>query len=250
MLSERYVLAVEPKTAAMILNVHKEVLGMAYDPVCKMEVSENETQYTSQYGGKTYYFCSSGCKTEFDAYPERFATAESAAGTIGVEGGAAGYGASASAKGKASETYQKFRESQTYQKALGKGHELTDKAKGQARTMIDKQRDRSSSMLGSVASALRQTAQQLQSQEQGSIARYADSAAAKVDQLSGYLRDKDADQLISEAERMVRRRPAVFLGGAFALGFALSRFLKSSGMRAGSPGGHGGSKSYSAGMSA
>lgn len=39
---------------------------MAIDPVCKMEVDERKAAWTTSYKGKTYYFCSSGCKTKFD----------------------------------------------------------------------------------------------------------------------------------------------------------------------------------------
>ena len=39
---------------------------MAIDPICKMEVDEKTAKWTSQYKGKTYYFCGSGCKAEFD----------------------------------------------------------------------------------------------------------------------------------------------------------------------------------------
>jgi hypothetical protein len=46
--------------------------------------------------------------------------------------------------------------------------------------------------------------------------------------VAGYLTARDVDQLVSEAEAFARRQLAAFLGGAFALGFLVSRFLKSS----------------------
>ena len=45
---------------------------MAKDPVCNMEVNENEAAATSTYKDKTYYFCAAGCKTAFDKEPEKF----------------------------------------------------------------------------------------------------------------------------------------------------------------------------------
>lgn len=45
---------------------------MAIDPVCKMEVDEATAQWTSEYQGKTYYFCAPGCKSSFDADPEKY----------------------------------------------------------------------------------------------------------------------------------------------------------------------------------
>jgi YHS domain-containing protein len=50
---------------------------MAIDPVCKMEVDEETAQWTSEYQGKTYYFCAPGCKASFEKDPEKFLGAES-----------------------------------------------------------------------------------------------------------------------------------------------------------------------------
>ena len=43
---------------------------MAIDPVCKMQVDESKAA-TSEYKGKTYYFCATGCKKAFDQKPEK-----------------------------------------------------------------------------------------------------------------------------------------------------------------------------------
>lgn len=45
---------------------------MAVDPVCKMEVDEKTCTITSEYNGKTYYFCAAGCKKAFDEEPEKY----------------------------------------------------------------------------------------------------------------------------------------------------------------------------------
>ena len=45
---------------------------MAKGPVCGMNVDENKAAATSQYKGKTYYFCALGCKKAFDAEPEKY----------------------------------------------------------------------------------------------------------------------------------------------------------------------------------
>lgn len=47
---------------------------MAKDPVCGMDVNEaNPPGGKSDYQGKTYYFCSAGCKRSFDAEPAKYA---------------------------------------------------------------------------------------------------------------------------------------------------------------------------------
>jgi len=49
-----------------------EVSLMAKDLVCNMNADEEKAAATSVYIGKTYYFCSKGCKEKFDKEPERF----------------------------------------------------------------------------------------------------------------------------------------------------------------------------------
>ena len=45
------------------------------DPVCGMDVEVETTPpaLTWEYKGKTYYFCSAGCKATFDRNPAKFA---------------------------------------------------------------------------------------------------------------------------------------------------------------------------------
>src|SRR5262245_647228 len=50
----------------------REVLAMAIDPVCKMHVDEKKAAATSEYKGKTYYFCAQICKTKFEKEPDRY----------------------------------------------------------------------------------------------------------------------------------------------------------------------------------
>ncbi len=44
---------------------------MEKDPVCGMSV-DPKTSVSSQYQGKTYYFCCNGCKASFDKEPEKY----------------------------------------------------------------------------------------------------------------------------------------------------------------------------------
>ena len=46
---------------------------MVKDPVCGMNVDEKKSAGTSSHAGKSYYFCSSGCKDEFDKNPSNYA---------------------------------------------------------------------------------------------------------------------------------------------------------------------------------
>lgn len=125
--------------------------------------------------------------------------------------------------GQASEKASEYAE-QGQEKAAEAAEQGREKAKGQ----ISTQKERASSELQGVARALKSTGEQLREEDQDSIGRYADQAAEQVERLSNYLSDKDSEEFVSEVEDFARSRPAVFLGGAFVLGIAAARFLKSS----------------------
>jgi Cu+-exporting ATPase len=44
----------------------------AIDPVCGMKVKPEKAAASYEYKGKTYYFCCAGCRTKFEADPEKF----------------------------------------------------------------------------------------------------------------------------------------------------------------------------------
>jgi Cu+-exporting ATPase len=52
-------------------NTLKE-LAMEKDVVCGMQVDPAKAAGTSQHNGKTYYFCSQGCKAKFDGNPAQY----------------------------------------------------------------------------------------------------------------------------------------------------------------------------------
>lgn len=43
------------------------------DPVCGMELTADTVEATSEYEGRTYYFCSSDCQETFEQEPARYA---------------------------------------------------------------------------------------------------------------------------------------------------------------------------------
>jgi YHS domain-containing protein len=45
---------------------------MAKDPVCGMQVDPTKAAGASEYQGKTYVFCSAGCKRKFDSNPQQY----------------------------------------------------------------------------------------------------------------------------------------------------------------------------------
>ena len=45
---------------------------MALDVVCNMQVDPKTAAAKAEYKGKTYYFCSPGCKVSFEKDPEKY----------------------------------------------------------------------------------------------------------------------------------------------------------------------------------
>lgn len=82
--------------------------------------------------------------------------------------------------------------------------------------------------LGSVVQALRGAGEGL-GDEGAAVRGYVDQVADRVDSLSKYVQNREVSQIVSDVERMARREPALFIGGAFVLGLLTARFLKSTG---------------------
>ncbi|HEY1421327.1 MAG TPA: permease [Candidatus Dormibacteraeota bacterium] len=53
----------------------EEGAKLVQDPVCGMSVDAATAEHRSRFGGKDYFFCSSGCKATFDQEPEKYADA-------------------------------------------------------------------------------------------------------------------------------------------------------------------------------
>jgi len=106
--------------------------------------------------------------------------------------------------------------------------QLKDQVAETATSKLEDQKTQATSSLGNVSEAIRQTGDQLRSNDQEAIAQYVDRAAEQLDQFTGYLQSRDMRQIVGDVEAFARREPALFLGGAFVLGLLGARFLKSS----------------------
>ena len=50
-----------------------QAMAMVEDPVCGMRIESEEAAATTEYQGKTYYFCSQTCYDAFQADPTAYA---------------------------------------------------------------------------------------------------------------------------------------------------------------------------------
>ena len=118
------------------------------------------------------------------------------------------------------------------QQARQQASELANRGNEEIKGQLANQKHQAAQRMTPVQAALRETGQQLRNQGQGPVAEYADKAADQVERFAGYLRENDVDQLLDEARGFARRRPALFLGSAVAIGFFATRFLKSTSQEA------------------
>lgn len=110
--------------------------------------------------------------------------------------------------------------------------QMISQVRQNASARIDEHKQTAATGLASIAEAVRQAGQGLKGQEQGPLpqfaAEYGNALAGQVERLSGYLREHSVNELVADVETFARRQPAYFLAGAFLLGVASTRFLKSS----------------------
>jgi hypothetical protein len=104
---------------------------------------------------------------------------------------------------------------------------IMNDAKEVARSKFSEQQSAAAASLGDFAGALRKSADEMQGKHQ-SAARFAQSAAGGLEQLSGALKNRDLEGMLRDAEGFARRQPAAFFGAAVLAGFLAVRFLKSS----------------------
>ena len=118
------------------------------------------------------------------------------------------------------------------QHAKQAGGEIVSQVQEQAGTQIARQKETAANELSQVVNAVRQFGQSLSGEANGPIARYAaeygDKAANSLERLSNYIREQDAKRLLNDVQDFGRRQPALLLGGAFLLGFAGARLIRSS----------------------
>jgi hypothetical protein len=77
--------------------------------------------------------------------------------------------------------------------------------------------------------AMSDTAENLRRQpDQAALSTYLQRAAGGLERMSGALREGDVNRLLARSSDLIRRRPALFMGGAVMAGFMLTRFLKAS----------------------
>jgi gas vesicle protein len=120
------------------------------------------------------------------------------------------------------------RAQQVAAQAQEKAQEAASQAKGRLREQLDQRSSQAAEQINEQASDLRSVSQSLREQGKDGPADVAERVAGYAERAGGYLRERDSDALLSDAEDFARRQPWAVAAGAMALGFAASRFLKAS----------------------
>jgi hypothetical protein len=103
-----------------------------------------------------------------------------------------------------------------------------EKAESTLRQKVNERRSELADQVSSAADDLKAIGKDLEDRGRKGAARLADQAAEKAEHMGGYLRQSEPDQIVSDIEDAVRRRPSPVVVGGVVLGFAASRFLKAS----------------------
>jgi ElaB/YqjD/DUF883 family membrane-anchored ribosome-binding protein len=124
---------------------------------------------------------------------------------------------------------------QVVEQAVTQSADTIAQVKEQASSVFVDQRDRAIAGLSGLADALRETGRTLAEKAESAdgaqsatsaIAPFVEEIAERLSQSSDFLKEKDVQQLISEAERLARKQPMLFVGALFGVGVVGARLLK------------------------
>jgi hypothetical protein len=114
-------------------------------------------------------------------------------------------------------------------KAHSAAVERVQQARSKAEANLDQRRQEAAERIKRVGGVFKSGVEQLRSEDQNDvIANYVERAGDALDRVASYVATTDLQDIARDAERFARQRPSLFYGGAFLLGLAAGRFLKSS----------------------
>ena len=114
------------------------------------------------------------------------------------------------------------------QEAAASAGQLASRAADMGIQQADRGRQHAADGIEALGETIRRITSDLQV-EQPAIANVADTAAEQTERVATYLREHDTREILKNIEDLARRQPVLFLGGAFVLGVAASRFIKAAG---------------------
>jgi ElaB/YqjD/DUF883 family membrane-anchored ribosome-binding protein len=104
--------------------------------------------------------------------------------------------------------------------------DLTQQAKDKVRDAASSGKDKATDAMGGLSNMVDDVAATLDDKFGAQYGDYARRAASAVSGLADTIKSKEVEELVEDARDFVRKRPAVAIGAAAALGFVLTRLLK------------------------
>ena len=113
-------------------------------------------------------------------------------------------------------------------KATQGAKQVATQAQSQAQSRLERGKADAAITLSSVATSLLNSGMQLRDGEQAMAGEYVERAARQIERAAHFVQTADVREMVDQVEDFARRRPAMFIGSAFAAGLLAARFLKSS----------------------
>ena len=121
--------------------------------------------------------------------------------------------------------------SSAQEQVSAKAQELGEEAAFQVREQLDQRSTQAGVQVQATSMALQSGVEQLRADGLDVPAQVIELAAHRADELGGYLKSAQADQILDDLESFARRRPWVTAGLGVLAGFVASRFVKASAER-------------------
>jgi hypothetical protein len=95
---------------------------------------------------------------------------------------------------------------------------------------VDEQKNKAADGLGGIADVFRNAGNELRNENE-TVAQYVDMASDQLRRFADNIRQRGVADMMGDVNQFARRNPAMFIGGAFLVGFGIARFMKASGYR-------------------
>lgn len=107
---------------------------------------------------------------------------------------------------------------------------FAQRLKEDGRQTLEQRKRSAADRVEGIAQALERTGAQF-SDNEPTLAEYANRLAATVGNLATRLREGSIDEIVDDTRAFARRNPSLFIAGGVVAGFALARFVKASARR-------------------
>jgi hypothetical protein len=117
-----------------------------------------------------------------------------------------------------------------------KTHEVAEQVRQVALDRVDSMRqstqsakEQAAERIRKLGATVRKVGEHLRVEDQHYVAEKASDASQRLENFANYVSSAELGALVRDTSALARKSPTVFFGGAFVIGLAAGRFLKSTG---------------------